>query len=70
MTVKEIIELMDKDDKIGVCDHAAPIDSMDLYQGEVSGLYYDKDNPVNKMHVVSIAAFEDELLIFTQEEPV
>jgi len=51
MKVSQLIHAMDRDEEIVIDDYDA---KMTIYEGAVRGI--KKDNPVNKMHIESIAA--------------
>lgn len=57
MKISQLIHAMNRDDEIVIDDFYLPIDRMTLYSGAVRGI--KKDNPVNKMHVMSIHATDD-----------
>ena len=61
MRVSQLLHTMDKDDLIIIDDYNAPIDKMTLYKGTVRGIV--RDNPINKMHVESICAANDTILV-------
>ena len=66
MKVSQLIHAMDRDDLIVIDDFDAPIDKMNLYIGKVMGIY--KDNPINKMHIKSICADNDMILVLVRTE--
>ena len=66
MKVSQLIHAMDRDDSIVIDDFDAPIDKMNLYSGTVRGIY--KDNPINKMHIKSICADDDVILVLVRTE--
>lgn len=66
MKVSQLIHAMDRDDSIVIDDFDAPIDKMNLYSGTVRGIY--KDNPINKMHIESICAVDDVILVLVRTE--
>lgn len=66
MRVSQLIHAMDRDDSIIIDDFDAPIDKMNLYSGTVRGIY--KDNPINKMHIKSICADDDVILVLVRTE--
>ncbi len=64
MRVSQLIHAMDKNDIIVIDDYDAPIDKMTIYQGTVRGI--KRDNPVNQMHVSSICAKDDTILVLAE----
>ena len=66
MKVSQLIHAMDRDDSIVIDDFDAPIDKMNLYSGTVRGIC--KDNPINKMHIKSICADDDVILVLVRTE--
>ena len=66
MRVSQLLHVMDKDDDIVVHDYDKPIDQSILYQGTVRGIY--KDNPINRMHVLSVCAAEDVISVLVRKE--
>lgn len=64
MRVSQITHAMDKDDEIVIDAYDAPIDRMTLYRGSVRGI--KKDDPINKMHVSSICADNDTILLLVE----
>lgn len=56
MKVSQLIHAMDRDDSIV---------KMNLYSGTVRGIY--KDNPINKMHIKSICADDDVILVLVRK---
>lgn len=66
MKVSQLIHAMDRDDLIVIDDFDAPIDKMNLYSGTVRKIY--KDNPINKMHIMSICADNDVILVLVRKE--
>ena len=65
MRVSQLIHTMDRDDEIVIDDFDAPIDKNNLYKGTVRGI--KKDNPINKMHVMSVCADNDVILVLAIE---
>lgn len=61
MKVSQLLHAMDKDDLIVIDDYDKPIDKMTLYKGNVRGI--KRDNPINKMHILSICADDDTILV-------
>ena len=61
MKVSQLLHAMDKDDLIVIDDFDAPIDNMTIYLGTVRGI--TRDNPINKMHIESICADNDTILV-------
>lgn len=53
-------------DEIVIDDLDAPIDKMTIYKGSVRGI--KKDNPVNKMHIESICAENDTILVLVVKQ--
>lgn len=60
MRISQLTKVIDKDEKIIIEDYDAPIDKMRLYDGEVRGI--KRDDPINKMTVVSVCADDDCIL--------
>ncbi|MBO5967834.1 MAG: hypothetical protein J6S14_04975 [Clostridia bacterium] len=65
MRVSQLIHAMDKDDEIVIDDFDAPIDNMTIYKGTVRGI--KRDDPVNQMHVSSICAKNDTILVLAEK---
>ena len=65
MRVSQLIHAMDKDDMIVIDDYNAPIDNMIIYEGTVRGI--KRDSPINQMHVSSICAKDDTILVLTEK---
>lgn len=65
MKVSQLIHAMGRDDLIVIDDFDAPIDKMNLYSGTVRGIY--RDNPINKMHIKSICADDDVILVLVRK---
>lgn len=61
MKVSQLLHAMDKDDLIVIDDYDKPIDKMTLYKGNVRGI--KRDNPINKMHIMSVCANDDRILL-------
>lgn len=61
MRVSQLLKVMDKDDAVVVDDYDAPIDRMTIYQGSVRGV--KRDDPINKMHIMSVCANDDTILL-------
>lgn len=61
MKLSQLLYVIDREDKICVSDFNKPIEHSLLFQGEVKGI--KKDNEINKMHVLNVTAYDDELLI-------
>lgn len=61
MRVSQLLHNMDKNDLIVIDDYDKPIDKMTLYKGNVRGI--KRDNPINKMHIESICADNDTILV-------
>ena len=66
MKVSQLIHAMDRDDVIVIDDYDKPIDKMTLYDGKVRGIR--KDNPINKMHIESICAKDDTIMVLAREQ--
>lgn len=66
MKVSQLLHVMDKDDPIVIDDYDAPLDNMTLYEGVVRGI--KKDDPINKMHVMSICACNDLILVLAVKQ--
>lgn len=65
MKVSQLIHTMDKDDVIVIDDYNAPIDNMTIYEGTGRGI--KRDNPINQMHVRSICAKDDTILVLAEK---
>ena len=65
MRVSQLLKAMDKDDMIVIDDYDKPVDDMTIYDGTVRGI--KRDNPVNKMHVASICANNDKILVLAED---
>lgn len=65
MKLSQLLHAMDKDDMIVIDDYNAPIDNMTIYQGTVRGI--KRDNPINQMHVSSICAKDDTILVLVEK---
>lgn len=65
MKVSQLIHVMDRDDDIVIDDYDAPMDRMRIYSGAVRGI--KKDNPINKMVVMSVCADNDAILVLAIE---
>lgn len=61
MKISQLLHAMDKDDLIVIDDYDEPITKMTLYEGTVRGIV--RDNPINKMHIESICAENDTILV-------
>lgn len=61
MKISQLTKLMPKDDEIIIDDENLPIDRMNIYAGTVRGV--KRDNPINKMHITSICAYEDRISV-------
>ena len=66
MRVSQLIHAMDKDDMIVIDDYNAPIDNMTIYKGTVRGI--KRDDPVNQMHVSSVCAKDDTILVLAEKQ--
>jgi arginine repressor len=66
MKVSQLLHVMDKDDEIVIDDYDAPIVKMRLYKGKVKGI--KRDDQINKMHVASICADDDTILVLATEQ--
>ena len=64
MRVSQLIHCMDRNDEIIIDDFDKLIENMTLYKGVVKGI--KKDDPINKMHVVSICADDDKVLVLAE----
>ena len=64
MRVSQLLHAMDKDEIIYISDYDLPIDRMTLYSGTVRGI--ERENPINKMHIISICADKDEIHVLAQ----
>lgn len=65
MKASQLLHAMDKDDMIVIDDYNAPIDNMTIYEGTVRGI--KRDNPINQMHVSSICAKDDTILVLVEK---
>lgn len=61
MRVSQLLKAIDKDELVVISDYDAPIDKMTLYKGSVRGI--KKDNPINRMHIASVCADDDTILM-------
>lgn len=66
MKVSQLLHAMDKDDLIVIDDYDKPIDKMTLYKGNVRGI--KRDNPINKMHIMSVCADDDTILVLAVKQ--
>lgn len=66
MRLSQLIHAMERDDEIIIDHYDKPIEKMNLYRGTVRGI--KKDNPINKMHVSSICADNDVILVLVEQE--
>lgn len=57
MKVSQLLHVMNRDDYITIHDFDKRIDRMKIYGGPVKGIH--KDNPINKMHVLTIEPNDD-----------
>ena len=64
MRLSQLLHVMDKDDVIVVDDYDRPIDNMTLYEGNVRGI--KRDDPINRMHVSSVCASHDKILVLVE----
>lgn len=62
MKVSQLLHATDRNEMIVIYDFDKPIDQMTVYQGAVRGI--KKDNPINKMHIESVCAADDRILVF------
>ena len=65
MRVSQLIHAMDRSDIIVIDDYNAPVFKNRIYCGEVRGI--KRDDPINKMHVSSICADGDVLLVLAEK---
>lgn len=61
MKVSQLLHVMGRDEFIVIDDYDKPINEMTLYRGTVRGI--KKDNPINKMHVESVRADDNIILV-------
>ena len=61
MKLSQLLRVIDKEDKICVSDFDKPLEHRLLFCGEAKGI--KKDNEINKMHVLKVTAYDDEILI-------
>lgn len=66
MRVSQLLHAMDKGEYISIDDYDAPITECNLYRGIVRGI--SKDNPINRMHVKSICADNDTILVLAVKQ--
>lgn len=67
MKVSQLIHAMFRDDEIVIDDFDAPtIDKMTLYKGATRGI--KKDDPINKMHVLSLCAVNDSIRVLVRKQ--
>lgn len=66
MKVSQLIHAMDRDEEIVIDDYDAPVDKMTIYEGTVRGI--KKDNPVNQMHIESIAVCNDTIIVLAVKQ--
>lgn len=64
MKVSQLLHVMDKEDLISIEDYNAPIDKMTIYEGAARGI--KRDDAINKMHVHSICADNDTILVLAE----
>ena len=65
MKVSQLIHAMDKDDELIVDDESKPINKMQLYRGSVRGI--KRDDPINAMHVNSVFACDNIIVVLVGE---
>lgn len=65
MKVSQLLHAMDKDDEIIIDDGNKRISNMTLYKGTVRGI--KRDDPINRMHVMSIHAADDVIFVLAEE---
>ena len=65
MRVSQLLHAMYKGDSIVIEDYNKPIDKNILYEGTVRGI--ERDDPINKMHIQSICADGDTILVLVQK---
>lgn len=62
MRVSQLTKLIsDKDDEIVIDDENESLEKMNLYTGAVRGI--KRDDPINKLHITSICAYNDTILV-------
>lgn len=61
MRVSQLIHAMDREDRIVIDDFDKKIDQMRIFDGIVR--WIKKDSPINKMHVLSICADNDTIVV-------
>ena len=66
MRVSQLIHAMHRDDEIRIDDFNKPVDKMTIYKGTARGIY--KDDPINKMHILSVAAAENIICVLAIEQ--
>lgn len=66
MRVSQLIHAMDREDRIVIDDFDKKIDQMRIFDGIVR--WIKKDSPINKMHVLSICADNDTILVLAREQ--
>ena len=65
MRISQLLHVMDKDDEIIIDDYDEPINKMTVYRGIVRGI--KRDDPINQMHVSSICAKDDAILVLVEK---
>lgn len=65
MRISQLIHAMDKDEKIIINDESKPINRMELYAGSARGI--KRDDPINKLHINSVFACDDIMVVLVGE---
>ena len=65
MKVSQLLHAMDKDEKIIINDESKPINCMEIYAGSARGI--KRDDPINKLHINSVFACDDIMVVLVGE---
>ena len=65
MKVSQLLHVMDKDDPVVIDGYSKPIGQMTVYEGPARGI--KRDDPINRMHILSIGAIGDVINILAVE---
>ncbi len=65
MRVSQMLHVIDKDDPVVVDDYNKQIGQMTVYEGPARGI--KRDDPINRMHILSIGAAGDVIAILAAE---
>lgn len=66
MRVSQVLHAMDKDDTVVIVDLRSKVDEGELYCGFPGGI--KRDDPLNRMHVDTLAACDGDLVIFVKRQ--